>query len=96
MGGGFDFCPYREYPLLYSTSYYDGRPVKFILEKGANPNSISWIGIGGDTPLTPLDSISDDINAYGEDQDLSESFRLIEDAGGKFFSEIVPDFYYDE
>lgn len=95
-GEDIDFCPYRECTPLYSATYHDARLIKLILEKGANPNSISWIGIGADTPLTPLDSISDDINVYGEDQDLSESFRLIEDAGGKFFSEIVPDFYYDE
>lgn len=94
-GGDIDFCPYRECTPLYSATYHDARLIKFILEKGANPNSISWIGIG-EIPSTPLGSIVDDINVYGENQDLNESFRLIEDAGGKFFSEIVPDFYYDE
>jgi hypothetical protein len=94
-GVDIDFCPYCEGTPLYCATYHDARLIKFILEKGANPNTISWIGLN-EIPATPLDSIADDINAYGKSEDLNESFRLIDDAGGKYFSEIVPDFYDDE
>lgn len=47
--------------------------------------------------MSRLDSVVDDINAYGSDLDLQESFCLYRKAGGKYFSELVPNFYaYEE
>ena len=91
-GNDIDFCPYGEGASLYVATYYDTKCIKFLLEKGANPNSISWIGVD-EIPQTPLDSIADDISAYGEEPALKEQLNIIKKAGGKFFSELVPDFY---
>ena len=66
-----------------------------MIDKGANPNVVSWIALD-EIPVTPLDSVADDINAYGHDPDLQERFELIEKAGGKYFSELVPDFFDEE
>ncbi len=90
-GCDIDYCPYGESAPLYEATYYDTSCIKFLLEKGANPNSICWIDVN-EIPQTPLDSIADDIVAYGEEEDLKMRFDLIERAGGKFFSELVPDF----
>ena len=65
------------------------------MQKGADPNAISWIGLE-ESPLTPLDSVADDICVYGENAELKEKFDLIDKAGGKYFSELVPDFYGGE
>ncbi|MBR5549446.1 MAG: hypothetical protein IKU71_06925 [Kiritimatiellae bacterium] len=46
-----------------------------------------------ESPVTPLDHAADDIGAYGESPDLNEKFDLIEKSGGKYFSELVPNFY---
>ena len=91
-GCDIDFCPYCEGTPLYSATYHTTELIKLILERGADPNAVSWIAIGED-PATPLDSVADDINAYGHYADLLESFGAIEKAGGKFFFELVPDFY---
>ncbi len=91
-GCDIDYCPYGGGAPLYESTYYDTPCIQFLLEKGANPNSICWICVDK-FPQTPLDSIEDDINAYGEEPDLTERFNIIEKAGGKFFSELVPDFY---
>lgn len=66
-----------------------------MIEKGADPNAVSWIALD-EILCTPLDSIADDINAYGSDPDLQESFGIIDEAGGKYFSELVPSYYEDE
>ena len=91
-GCDIDFCPYCECTPLYSATYHNTELIKFMIEKGADPNAVSWIALD-EIPSTPLDSIADDINAYGSDPDLQESFGIIEEAGGKYFSELVPNFY---
>lgn len=94
-GCDLDFCPYCECTPLYSATYHNAEFIKFMIEKGANPNGISWIALG-EIPATPLDSIADDICAYGSSPDLEESFGIIEEAGGKYFSKLVPSYYVDD
>lgn len=91
-GCDIDFCPYCECTPLYSATYHNTELIKFMIDKGANPNIVSWIALD-EIPSTPLDSVADDINAYGQDPDLQDRFDIIEKAGGKYFSELVPNFY---
>ena len=91
-GCDIDFSPYDEGAPLYIASYQRTEFVKYLLDKGGDPNAISWIGTA-DRPATALDSVADDINAYGADPDLEERFDMISKRGGKYFSELVPDFY---
>ena len=94
-GCDIDFCPYCECTPLYSATYHNKELIKFMIEKGANPNAVSWIALD-EIPCTPLDSIADDINADGSDPDLQESFGIIDEAGGKYFSELIPSYYEDD
>ena len=87
-----DLCPYESDSPLCESIHFDISFTRFLLEKGANPNSISWIALE-EAPITSLDHAADDISAYGGEEDLKMCFDLIEKAGGKFFSELVPDFY---
>ena len=93
-GCDLDLAPYLEATPLYSATYY-ARPdfIEFILEKGADPNGVSWISASDESPRTPLDSVDDDIMAYGDKPDLTEQFDLLEKRGGKFFCELVPSFF---
>lgn len=91
-GCDIDFSPYNSgSPIYYSTTNRTSF-LLFILEKGANPNNISNIGVT-EIPKTPLDNIADDINSFGEESEFKEPFDIIKANGGKFFSELVPDFY---
>lgn len=98
-GCDIDFCPYCECTPLYSATYHNSELIKFMIEKGANPNAVSWIALG-EIPATPLDSIADDINVYGSDPDFEESLQkswdIIKAAGGKFFSELGTSYYSDD
>lgn len=69
------FCPYCECTPLYSATYHNTGLINSMIEKGAGPNTVSWIA-SDEIPSTPLDSVADDINAYGSDLDLQESFCL--------------------
>ena len=93
-GCDLDLAPYLEATPLYSATYY-ARPdfIELILEKGADPNGVSWISANDESPRTPLDSVDDDIMAYGDKPDLTEQFSLLEKCGGKFFCELVPSFF---
>ncbi len=91
-GCDIDFCPYCECTPLYSATYHNTELIKLMIEKGADPNVVSWIALN-EIPGTPLDSVADDIDVYGSDPDLLERFSIIESSGGKFFSDLVPDFY---
>ena len=93
-GCDLDLSPYLEATPLYSATYY-ARPdfIELILEKGADPNGVSWISANDESPRTPLDSVDDDIMAYGDKPDLTEQFSLLEKCGGKFFCELVPSFF---
>ncbi len=91
-GYDIDFCPYCGCTPLYGATYHNTELIKFMIEKGADPNAVSWIALD-EIPHTPLDSVANDMNAYGSDPDLQERFGILEKAGGKFFSELFPDFY---
>ena len=93
-GCDLDLAPYLEATPLYSATYY-ARPdfIELLLEKGADPNGVSWISASNESPRTPLDSVEDDIMAYGYKPDLTEQFSLLEKCGGKFFYELVPSFF---
>ena len=94
-GCDLDFSPYESAAPMYEAIHFSPGFLEYLIEKGANPNTVSWIGLY-DWPATPLDHAADDIGAYGEDPDLNARFDLIKKAGGKFFSEIVPNFYEDD
>ena len=85
---------YCSFAPLYQNPHLGPALTKLLLQKGANPNVVSWIAIG-EVLVTPLDHTLDDINAYGEDPELLEVYDIIHNAGGKFFDELVPDFYDD-
>ena len=91
-GCDINLCPYYSATPLYESIHANSVITKLLLQKGANPNSVSWISMS-ETPLTPLDHIQDDIAAYGKDPELMEICNLIDIAGGKFFSELVPNFW---
>ena len=94
-GCDLDFSPYESAAPMYEAVHFSPEFLEYLIEKGANPNTVSWIGIY-DLPTTPLDHVADDIGAHGESPDLNARFDLINKAGGKYFSEIVPDFYEDD
>ena len=95
-GCDVDFGAYDSCVPMYDAIHSKQEWLKFLIEKGADPNAVSWIGLD-DSPVTPLDHAADDIGAYGESPDLNEKFDLIEKSGGKYFSELVPNFYaYEE
>ena len=94
-GCDLDFSPYESAAPMYEAVHFSPEFLEYLIEKGANPNTVSWIGIY-DLPTTPLDHVADDIGAHGENPDLNARFDLINKAGGKYFSEIVPDFYEDD
>ncbi len=91
-GCDLDFAPYGETTSLCGATYCM-RPslVALLLEKGADPNAVSWIDLE-DSPETPLDHVVSDIGADGHDSDLVEEYELLKKHGGKYFDELVPDF----
>ena len=91
-GSDIDFAPYLGATPLYESIHYDISITRFLLEKGANPNTISWIAIG-EIPETPLDHVRDDIAAHGKEPYLIEMSEMLDSRGGKYFEELVPDFY---
>lgn len=91
-GGDVNFCPFAACTPLYEASTWEPELVKFLLERGAEPNVPSWIELGGE-PVTPLDSVIDDINECGEFPKLQESRDLLEKHGGKCFWDWAPDYY---
>ena len=91
-GGDIDFSPHLGATPLYQSVHLDASVARFLLEKGADPNTVSWIAIG-EIPATPFDHVVDDIAANGEEPDLMAIRELLDSHGGKYFSELVPDFY---
>ena len=91
-GCDIDLCPFDGPTPLFDSINHDISFTKFLLEKGADPNAVSWIAFYDD-PATPLDHVSDDISAYGKEPYLMETLEMLEARGGKYFSELVPDFY---
>ena len=91
-GCDIDLAPYESCTPMYDAIHSNPSCLEMLIEKGADPNAVSWIGLD-DTPTTPLDHAADDIGAYGEDPELKAKFDLIDKAGGKYFSELVPSFY---
>ena len=91
-GCDIDFSPYEGHAPLCESIHYDVAITKFLLEHGADPNAICWIGID-DEPDTALDHLRDDISVYGKEPELMEMFEMLESRGGKYFSELVPDFF---
>ena len=91
-GCDIDLSPFDGSNILRESLHYDVSITKFLLERGAGVNAISWIGFD-DEPVTPLDHVSDDISVYGEEPYLLETFKLLHDRGAQYFSELVPDFY---
>jgi hypothetical protein len=93
-GYDIDYSPFDSCSALYESTYYEVPFLSWMIEKGASPNVISWIS-ASEFPQTALQSICDDIHAYGEDLERLEKYALLEGAGGKYFRELVPDFYDD-
>lgn len=91
-GSDIDFAPYLGATPLYESIHSDVSITRFLLEKGANPNTVSWIAIG-EIPATPFDHVADDIAVNGEEPDLMAIRELLDSHGGKYFDELVPDFY---
>lgn len=94
-GCDMDLSHYESAVPIYDAVNFSLECLEYLIQKGADPNAISWIGLE-ESPLSPLDSVADDICVYGENAELKEKFDLIDKAGGKFFSELVPDFYGGE
>ena len=94
-GCDLDFSPYESAAPMYEAVHFSPECLEYLIEKGANPNTVSWIGLDG-WPATPLNHAADDIGAYGEDPELNARFDLIKKVGGKYFSEIAPEFYEDD
>jgi len=91
-GYDLDLSPYGEGTPLWTAGHTSARCVKFLLDMGANPNAVCWISSTDGDMGTALDHVSWDIAAYGPEPDLIEMQQILDARGGKYFSELVPDF----
>lgn len=87
-GCDIDLSPCGGTTALYEATMSDPSVVKFLLENGANPNTICWIDPQDCSMATALDSVAGDIACHGNLPELEEMFKLIEDAGGKYLGEL--------
>lgn len=90
LDAGYDInlSPCDNATALYESTLSDPSIVKFLLENGADPNTICWIDAQDYSTSTVLDSLSDDIACHGKLPELVEMFKMVEDAGGKFLYEL--------
>jgi hypothetical protein len=93
FGCDLDFAPYGDQSSVCYATYVVQPPlVALLLEKGADPNAVSWIDLEN-APETALDHVDADIGANDLNSNLDEEYGLIKKRGGKWFCELFPDFY---
>ena len=77
-GYDIDYSPFDSCSALYESTYYEAPFLSWMIEKGASPNVISWIS-ASEFPQTALQSICDDIHAYGEDLERLENIPCLKE-----------------
>jgi hypothetical protein len=90
-GYDLDFSPYESGTALFEAVCHNTEVMKYLIEKGANLNSVSWIGRSL-WPCTPLDYLELEIDSKWKDVELKKRFNILKNAGAKSFEEVVPDF----
>jgi hypothetical protein len=93
-GYDLDFSPYESGTALFYSVCHNTEVMKYLIEKGANLNSVSWIGVG-QWPCTPLDHLELEIDSKWKDVELKKRFNILKNAGAKSFEELVQNFYND-
>lgn len=91
-GHDLDFCPYQSETALFSAVRYSVKLTEYLIEKGANLNTVNWINRSSDL-FTVLDNVGMYISAFGETAERKKLINLIKNSGGRSFDDIVPDFY---
>lgn len=96
-GADINFCPFGGACALYDAVHTTREITAFLLTRGADPNQVSWIGFG-ERFRTAFEHASDDACAYrGEEgcEEYEAIYELLKAHGGKYFEELVPDYYED-
>lgn len=94
-GADINFCPFCGTCALYDAVHTTREITAFLLTRGADPNQVSWIA-PGERFRTAFEHASDDACAYrGEEgcEEYEAIYDLLKAHGGKYFEELVPDFY---
>ncbi len=91
-GCDLDFCAYDSCTVLFNAIHCSAEIVQYLLEKGADPNAVSWVGTGAE-PSTALEQAEDEMVAYYDPFGSERMCDLLGKAGGKRFFEMVTDFY---